>query len=120
MDNILRDCGCLCINPENVHVVSAVEAGTVLTLTINRELTDLSFFKLFVPCSIISSFAATDTVEITDGTNTYPANSWLGNLLRVSTLKKVFCNGCFCNCNVCLVCFVGNDPVHVQVLNRIV
>lgn len=121
MDNLLRECGCFCANPESVSVVSATVTGTVATLTINRELSGLSFFKLFVPCSIISSIPDVDTIVFTDGTLSYPGQNWLGNLLRNGTLKKVYCGcRCECRCDVCLLCFSGNDAIHIQILNRIV
>lgn len=127
MNNILNDCGCLCVNPERVNVTSATVAGTLATLTVDRELTGLNIFRLFIPCAIIDDIADTDTVSFTDGTNTYAGANWLGNNLRVGTLDKVFCrNRRGCNCNECLVCSVENDTVgaagtaHVQVWNRII
>lgn len=108
----------LCLNPESVYAVRAGQDQSIVHITINRLLADLSFFKLFVPCSMISSMIDGSIVDINDDTTSYPMNNWLGNKMIINTLKKFYCEDN--HCDRCLVCFSGQDNVHVQVLNRIV
>lgn len=124
MSDCDKELRCLCVSPEPVFVTSVAVAGTTATLTVNRDLTSLSFFRLHIPCAMIESILTTLDVAFTDGTNTYPGFNWLGNTLKISTLKKFFCR-CRkedeeCGCERFLTCFDGNDPVHIEVLNRIV
>lgn len=117
------NCDRLCVPTTTATVISATVEGTVATLTINQPLTSLSYFKLNVPCAIISGLANVDTVSFTDGTDTYIGYAFNGELLTISTLKRKFCKrACCCDCCRCddfLIAYSSQSQTTVTILNRI-
>lgn len=110
------ECNRICIPSVTATVISASVASSVATLRLNQTLTALSWFKLKVPCAIISSLSDTATVSFTDGINTYTAQGCNGNNLQINTLKRAFCGCSRCGCaKESLLAVAGNNPEHVTV-----
>lgn len=114
------ECNRLCIPSVDATVISATVTGTTAALTINQTLTNLSYFRLRVPCAIINGLAGIDTVTFTDGTNTYTATAFNGDPLSISTLKRYFCkhnrcNDC-CRCQDALIAYSSQSNANVQII----
>lgn len=104
--------------PTNVYATRANQDGSIVHITINRLLSDLSFFRLFVPCSMIDSLIASSIVDINDGTTSYPLNRLNGNQVNLGTIRRFYCHDNCC-CDKFLSCLTGRNKVHVQILNNI-
>lgn len=108
-----RNCGCGC-NPI-ATVTSVTTTDTISTLTIDRSLLSLCFFRLCIPCATVSTILDDSTISLTDGTNTYTVQNALGNNLRADALKDRCCFRCRCGSVFEAEAFVGHDPDHVTV-----
>lgn len=107
------------LKPTDVYATRANQDGGTVHITINRLLSDLTFFRLFVPCAMIDSLIASSLVDINDETTSYPLNRWMGNQVNLGSIRRFYCNGDNCCCDKFLPCITGRNRVHVQILNNI-
>lgn len=110
-----------CCKPQlNVISVDTATAGLVI-LTVDKLLTSLGTnrdFKLCIARAMIPT-ANTGQIQLTDGTTTLDVFMCNGNYLRADSLRTFLCRhacGCCPSFNFC--CFIGNDPDHVTIFNR--
>lgn len=106
------------LKPTDVYAINASQDGSIVHITINRLLSDLTFFRLFVPCSMISSLIGSSIVDINDGTTSYPLNRQNGNQVNLGTIRRFYCHDNCC-CDKFLPCLTGRNKVHVQIIDCI-
>lgn len=104
-----------------LNVISAVDAAGTLTLTVDRLLTTLGSNTCFCLCisRAMIPAASTSQVVITDGTTTDDVFRCDGNFVRADSLRSFLCkNACGCCPAFNFNAFIGNDPDHITIFNR--
>lgn len=105
------------LTPTDVYAIRADQDGSIVHITINKRLSDLNFFRLFVPCSMIDSLIGSSIVDINDTTTSYPLNRWMGNQVSLGAIRRFYCSNNCC-CDKFLPCLTGRNRVHIQILNN--
>lgn len=111
---------CKCCNPLVIRVVDVDATASPVTLTTDRPLSELAqnhcFELLMFACSLVN--VNTNTVNLTDGTSTYPMRvKCSGNLLRYDSLVNFVNRPRECGV-IHLKCYLGNDPTPGHVIVR--
>lgn len=99
-----------------VKAISVATSGTTSTFTVSPSLgTGPKFIQLVIQENLIPT--GTNTVSITDGTNTYTVENHRGDNLRCDSLTRWAQR--FAHGNVPLRAYIGADPAHCIVFDRV-